>query len=61
MDETGLRTESENRRSWSPIGLSPILESNGSHAGLNIIGATEITKNFDTVSDIYSVQKQEIL
>lgn len=57
MDETGLRTESENRRSWSPIGLSPVLESNGSHAGLNIIGATEITKNFDTVSDIYSAQQ----
>lgn len=54
MDETGLRTESDNRRSWSPKGLSPILESNGSHAGLNIIGATEITKNYDTISDVYS-------
>lgn len=54
MDETGLRTESDNRRSWSLKGLSPTLESNGSHAGLNIIGATEITKNYDTISDVYS-------
>lgn len=57
MDETGLRTESDNRRSWSPIGVSPILESNGSHEGVNIIGATEITKNFDTVADIYSAKQ----
>ncbi len=56
MDETGLRTESDNRRSWSPIGVSPILESNGSHEGLNIIGATEITKQFDTVADVYSAK-----
>ena len=53
MDETALRTESDNRRTWSPIGVSPILESNGSHQGVNIIGATEITKNFDTIADIY--------
>lgn len=57
MDETGLRTESDNRRSWSPVGVSPILESNGSHEGVNIIGATEITKNFDTVADIYSAKQ----
>ncbi len=54
MDETGLRTESDNRRSWSPVGVSPVLESNGSHEGLNIIGATEITKSFDTIADVYS-------
>ena len=53
MDETALRTESDNRRTWSPIGVSPILESNGSHQGVNIIGATEITNNFDTIADIY--------
>ncbi len=64
MDETGLRTESDNRRSWSPVGVSPILESNGSHEGVNIIGATEITKNFDTVADVYpakqSITSEEI-
>nr|WP_330381999.1 hypothetical protein [Thermotalea metallivorans] len=57
MDETGLRTESDNRRSWSPVGVSPILESNGSHQGVNIIGVTEITKNFDTIADIYSAKQ----
>lgn len=51
MDETALQTESDNRRSWSPIGVSPILESNGSHKGLNLIRATELTKNFDTIID----------
>ena len=54
MDETALRTESDIRRSWSPIGQSPILESNNSHEGVNIIGATEITKKFETVCDVYS-------
>ena len=43
MDETALRTESDIRRSWSPVGESPILGSNNSHEGVNIIGATEIT------------------
>ena len=54
MDETGIRTESDIRRTWSPVGISPILESNNCHEGLNLIGATEITKNFDTVIDAYS-------
>ena len=57
MDETGLRTESDNRRTWSPVGVSPILVSNGSHEGVNIIGATEITKNFDTVAAVYSADQ----
>ena len=56
MDETALRTESNNRRTWSPVGVSPVLESNGSHQGVNIIGATEITKNFDTVDDVYDAE-----
>ena len=56
MDETALRTESDNRRTWSPVGVSPILESNGSHQGVNIIGATEITKNFDTIADVYDAE-----
>lgn len=37
-----------------PAGVSPVLESNGSHEGLNSIGATELTKNFDTIIDAYS-------
>lgn len=57
MDETGLRTESDIRRTWSPVGISPNLESNNSHDGLNLIGATEITKNFDTIIDAYSAEK----
>lgn len=56
LDETGLRTESDIRRTWSQVGVSPILESNNSHEGLNIIGATEISKNFDTIIDAYSAQ-----
>lgn len=57
MDETGLRTESDIRRTWSPVGISPVLESNNSHEGINLIGATEITKNFDTVIDAYSAKQ----
>ena len=56
MDETLLRAESDNRRTWSPVGISPILEHNGSHKGINIIGATEITKNFDTIIDAYEAK-----
>lgn len=56
MDETALRTESDIRRTWSPVGVFPILESNGSHQGVNIIGATEITKNFDIVADVNLVK-----
>lgn len=54
LDETNIRVESNNYMSWSPIGESPNIERNGSRKGLNIIGATEITKNFDTHADIYS-------
>lgn len=57
MDETGLRTESDIRRTWSPVGISPVLESNNSREGLNLIGATEITKSFDTVIDAYSASQ----
>ncbi len=54
LDETYIRQEPTNYRSWSPIGLPPLLQRNGSHAGLNIVGATEILKNFDTIADVYS-------
>lgn len=57
LDETGLRTESDIRRTWSQIGKSPILESNNSHEGLNLIGATELTKNFDSIIDVYSAKQ----
>ena len=57
MDETALRTESDIRRSWSPVGESPILESNNSHEGVNIVGATEITKKFETVCDVYPAEQ----
>lgn len=53
MDETTLRTESDNRRTWSSVGVSPILESNGSHQRINMIVVTEITQNFDTIADTY--------
>lgn len=56
LDETGIRTESDIRRTWSKVGVSPILESNNSHEGLNLIGATEISKNFDTIIDAYSAK-----
>ncbi|CUU46554.1 IS630 family transposase [Clostridium beijerinckii] len=56
LDETGLRTESDIRRTWSKVGVSPVLESNNSHEGLNLIGATEISKKFDTIIDAYSAQ-----
>lgn len=58
MDETGLRTESDIRRTWSLVGVSPVLESNNCHEGLNLIGATEITKNFDTIIDAYSAKQK---
>lgn len=54
LDETYIRLEPTNRKSWSPVGQPPLIERNGSHAGLNIAGATEITKNFDTIADVYS-------
>lgn len=54
MDETSFSVESNNRYSWSPVGHPPVLEKNGSHAGLNAIGATELIKNFDSVIDVYS-------
>ncbi len=33
-----------------------ILSSKNSHEGVNIIGATEITKKFETVCDVYPAQ-----
>lgn len=50
LDETGKRLESNNFYSWSKIGQSPVIEHNADHTGANIIGATEILKDFDFFS-----------
>jgi len=47
LDETGKELESNNFRSWSPVGEPMVIERNGSHKGLNIIGATEIKNHFN--------------
>lgn len=57
LDETGVCIESDNHSSWSPIGIPPVLEKNGSHKHINIIGSTSILNNFHTVSDIYSAKR----
>lgn len=54
MDESYIRLESQNRRSWSPKGVSPILERNNPHVGVNIVGASKIHGSFETFADIYS-------
>lgn len=54
LDETGVCVESDNRSSWSPVGAPPVLEKNGSHEGINMIGSTCILNNFHTVNDVYS-------
>lgn len=54
FDETGKRLESNNFYSWSPIGQPTVIERNGCHKGLNIIGATEVSKYFDFMYDEYS-------
>src|SRR6056297_2370176 len=57
LDETYVRNEPNNYRSWSPKGEPLELESNGSHKGINVIGATEILNTFETYADIYSHKK----
>jgi CMP-2-keto-3-deoxyoctulosonic acid synthetase len=54
QNETKIRVESNNYRSWSPIGKPPVIEKNGTRKGVNIIGATEISKNFDSIVNVYS-------
>jgi transposase len=54
LDETGVSIESDNHLSWSLVGKPPILEKNGSHDRLNIIGSTSILNNFHVVNDVYS-------
>lgn len=57
LDETKICVESDNRSSWSPVGHPPILEKNGSHDGINMIGSTCILNDFHTVNDVYSSGK----
>ena len=53
-DETGILLEFKNHYSWSPKGKPTIIEQNGCRKGLNIIGATEISKNFSIFTKAYS-------
>lgn len=57
MDETGIRLESKNHYSWGPKGHPTTIQQNGSRRGLNIIGATEISKAFNTVTKAYSSEQ----
>lgn len=57
MDETGVCVESDNHSSWSNVGVPPILEKNGSHEGINVVGSTCILNSFHTVNDVYSAKK----
>lgn len=44
QDETKIRVKFNNYRSWSSIREPPAIERNGSRKGVNIIGATEISR-----------------
>ncbi|WP_432402133.1 IS630 family transposase [Wukongibacter sp. M2B1] len=57
LDETSILMESNNRASWSEVGAAPLLEKNGSHKGINIVGSTCIFNNHHTVNDVYSSDK----
>lgn len=57
LDETKVCIESDNRSSWSPVGVPPVLEKNGSRKGINIIGSTCILSRSHTVNDVYSSNK----
>jgi len=46
LDETGIRLESVNFYSWGPKGMPCAIEAKGSHKGLNIVGATEILRDY---------------
>jgi hypothetical protein len=54
LDETGKRLESNNQYFWGPKGKSTFVERNGSHKGINIVGATEIKDHFNFVYNAYS-------
>lgn len=53
LDETAIRLESRNYYSWSPIGKPTVIEKNNVRKGLNVIGATEISKEFKMIFKAY--------
>jgi len=53
LDESNIQLEPRNYYSWSPVGKPNILEKNGIRKGFNLIGATEISKQFRTVYKAY--------
>lgn len=57
LDETSVGVESDNRCSWSPVGAPPVLEKNGSHEGINIIGSTCILNDYHAINDVYPSKK----
>lgn len=57
MDETSVCIELDNRSSWSPVDAPTVLEKNGSHEGINVIGSTCILNDHHTVNDVYSAKK----
>lgn len=54
LDETGKRLESNNFYSWGPKGQPTVIERNGCHKGVNIIGATEVMRHFGFFYKAYS-------
>jgi len=54
LDKTGIRIESSSFYGWAPKGLSLYAKANADHAGVNVIGATEILKTFKPYYSIYS-------
>jgi transposase len=60
LDETSKRLEPNNFYGWSPIGQPREIEHNGSHDGLNIIGATEILHHNAFIYDEYPILETTI-
>jgi transposase len=60
FDETGKRLESNNFYSWSPVGQPTVIERNGCHKGLNIIGATEVSKHFEFLYHEYDKEEGSV-
>ena len=65
LDETTKKLESNNYKNWSIKGQPALIEHNGVHKGINIIGGTEITKNFDFIYKAYplnvSIKSEQIV
>ncbi|MCR4426738.1 MAG: transposase [Firmicutes bacterium] len=46
LDETEIRLESDSLYGWGPKGQPLYAEANGDHKGVNVIGVTEILKDY---------------